>query len=110
MVAAVIFDAFGTLVEIRNRQNPYRRLLRLGSQQGRAASPNDIRWIMTHGHGIEGTTAAFGIKVSPCQLADLQSAPAKRRVGSSTLCRVHLLGKRIGWDVTSRNRGMECIK
>lgn len=35
MVDGVIFDAYGTLLEIRNRQNPYRRLLRLGSQQGR---------------------------------------------------------------------------
>lgn len=74
MVDGVIFDAFGTLVEIRNRQNPYRRLLRLGSQQGRATSPDDIGWIMTHGHGIEGTAAAFGIKISPAQLADLHGA------------------------------------
>ena len=35
MVDGVIFDAYGTLLEIRNRQNPYRRLLRLDSQQGR---------------------------------------------------------------------------
>lgn len=34
MPAAVIFDLFGTLLEIRNRQSPYRLLLRLGSQQG----------------------------------------------------------------------------
>ncbi|WDU65015.1 HAD family hydrolase [Pseudomonas poae] len=74
MVEGVIFDAFGTLLEIRNRQNPYRRLLRLGSQQGRAASPNDIRWIMTHHHGLEDTAAAFGIKISPAQFASLQAA------------------------------------
>ena len=74
MVDAVIFDAFGTLIEIQNRQNPYRRLLRLGSQQGRAAFPNDIRWIMTHDHGLEDTAAAFGIKISPAQLANLQAA------------------------------------
>lgn len=74
MTAAVIFDLFGTLLQIRNRQNPYRRLLRLGSQQGRAASPDDIRWIMTHDHGIEGTAAEFGIKLSSSQLAELQTA------------------------------------
>ncbi|WP_236171790.1 HAD family hydrolase [Pseudomonas qingdaonensis] len=73
MTAAVIFDLFGTLLQIRNRQNPYRRLLRLGSQQGRAASPDDIRWIMTHDHGLEGTAAEFGIKLSLSQLAELQS-------------------------------------
>lgn len=73
MTVAVIFDLFGTLMEIRNRQNPYRQLLHLGSQQGRAASADDIRWIMTHDHGIEGTAADFGIKLSPPQLTELQS-------------------------------------
>ena len=34
MPAAVIFDLFGTLLEMRNRQSPYRQLLRLGLQQG----------------------------------------------------------------------------
>lgn len=74
MTAAVIFDLFGTLLQIRNRQNPYRRLLRLGSQQGRAALPDDIRWIMTHDHGLEGTAAEFGIKLSSSQLVELQTA------------------------------------
>lgn len=74
MPAAVIFDLFGTLLEIRNRQSPYRQLLRLGSQQGRVASPDDIRWIMTHAYGIEDTAAAFGIKLKPTQLIELQSA------------------------------------
>lgn len=74
MVHAVIFDAFGTLLEIQNRQYPYRRLLRLGSQQARAASPDDIRWMMTHPHGLEDTAAAFGIKLSPCELAEIQTA------------------------------------
>ncbi len=72
MVDAVIFDAFGTLVEIRNRQNPYRRLLRLGFQQGRAASSDDIRWIMSHPYGMEYTAAVFGIKLSPAELNELQ--------------------------------------
>ena len=73
MVDGVIFDAFGTLLEIRNRQNPFRRLLRLGSQQGRTASPDDIRWIMAHSHGLEETASAFGIKLEPTQLIELQS-------------------------------------
>lgn len=64
MVDGVIFDAFGTLLEIRNRQNPYRRLLRLGSAQGRVASPDDIRWIMTNACGLQGTADFFGIKLS----------------------------------------------
>lgn len=73
MVDGVIFDAFGTLLEIRNRQNPYRRLLRLGSAQGRVASPDDIRWIMTNACGLQGTADFFGIKLSSTQLTELQS-------------------------------------
>lgn len=52
-MTAVIFDLFGTLLQIRNRQNPFRQLLRLGSQQGRAASPGDLRWIMTNAGGLQ---------------------------------------------------------
>ncbi|WP_455886218.1 HAD family hydrolase [Pseudomonas rustica] len=74
MTVAVIFDLFGTLLEIRNRQNPYPQLLRLGYQQGRAASPHDIRWIMTHALGIESTAVEFGIKLLPSQLVHLQAA------------------------------------
>ncbi|WP_431081706.1 HAD family hydrolase [Pseudomonas thivervalensis] len=74
MVDGVIFDAFGTLLEIRNRQNSYRRLLRLGSEQGRVASPDDIRWIMAHSRGLEETASAFRIKLEPAQLMELQSA------------------------------------
>lgn len=72
MPAAVIFDLFGTLLEIRNRQSPYRRLLRLGSQQGRVASPGDIRWIMTNVCGLQEAADFFGIKLSSAQLTNLQ--------------------------------------
>lgn len=73
MTVAVIFDLFGTLLEIRNRQNPYRRLLRLGSQQGRAASSGDLRWIMTNTCGLQEAADFFGIKLSSIQLTELQS-------------------------------------
>ena len=72
-MTAVIFDLFGTLLEIRDRQNPYRRLLRLGSQQGRAASPGDLRWIMTNACGLQEAADFFGIKLSSTQLTELQS-------------------------------------
>lgn len=47
MVRAVIFDVFGTLLEIRDRQHPFRQLLREGAQQGRPPSRNDLRVLMT---------------------------------------------------------------
>ena len=72
-MTAVIFDLFGTFLEIRDRQNPYRRLLRLGSQQGRVASPGDLRWVMTNTCGLQGAADFFEIKLSSTQLTELQS-------------------------------------
>ena len=64
MIAAVIFDLFGTLVEIQNRQNPYRELLRIGAQQGRAASPSDLRSIMAINGGLAEAADFLEIQVS----------------------------------------------
>lgn len=72
MMAAVIFDLFGTLLEIRNRQNPYRQLLRIGAMQGRPASPNDLRLLMALNGGLRDAADAFGIGLSSAQLAGLE--------------------------------------
>lgn len=77
MIAAVIFDLFGTLVEIQNRQNPYKQLLRLGTQQGRLASPADMRWIMTQAGGIREIADRFGIKLTAAKLSELEGALAR---------------------------------
>lgn len=75
MVAeAVVFDLFGTVLEIQDRQNPYRRLLRMGAEQGRSASPGDMRQIMTLSGGLREAAASLGITVSPWALTELQNA------------------------------------
>lgn len=74
MSNAVIFDVFGTLLQIRNRQNPYRLLLREGARQGRPVSPTDLRALMTFNGGIAEAAAAFEITLSPQKLMELQSA------------------------------------
>ncbi|RXT62609.1 HAD family hydrolase [Pseudomonas syringae] len=74
MIAAAIFDAFGTLVEIQSRQNPYKRLLRIGVQQGRVVSPSDLRTVMALNGGLREAADLFGIKLSPAQLIELQGA------------------------------------
>lgn len=73
MFTAVIFDAFGTLIEILNRENPYKRLLRIGAQQGRVASPSDLRAVMALNGGLREVAHHFGIKLKPAQLIELQS-------------------------------------
>lgn len=77
MITAVIFDLFGTLVEIQNRQNPYKQLLRLGTQQGRLAPPTDMSWIMTQAGGIGEIADRFGITLTAAKLSELQGALAR---------------------------------
>ncbi len=72
MIAAVVFDLFGTLVETQNRQNPYRRLFRIGGQQGRVASQHDLRLIMALNGGLGEAAEALGIRLSFHQLVELQ--------------------------------------
>lgn len=72
MIEAVIFDLFGTVVKIQNRQNPYRRLLQKGAQQGRAASLGNMRSIMTFNGGVHEAADAFGIKLSANEIAVIQ--------------------------------------
>lgn len=74
MITAVIFDAFGTLIEILNRENPYKRLLRIGVQQGRVASPSDLRTVMALNGGLREAAHLFEIKLLPAQLIELQGA------------------------------------
>lgn len=74
MITAVIFDAFSTLIEILNRENPYKRLLRIGVQQDRVASPSDLRAVMALNGGLREAAHYFGIKPKPTQLVELQSA------------------------------------
>lgn len=72
MLAAVIFDLFGTVLHIQNRQNPYRRLLRIGAEQGRVSSPGDLRLIMTRRGGIREAAAALEIELAPRELKEIQ--------------------------------------
>lgn len=72
MLAAVIFDLFGTVLHIQDRQNPYRRLLRMGAEQGRVSSPGDLRLIMTRRGGVREAAAALEIELPPRELEGLQ--------------------------------------
>lgn len=72
MLAAVIFDLFGTVLHIQDRQHPYRRLIRIGVKQGRASSPGDLRLIMTQRGGLKEAAAALEIELAPRELEELQ--------------------------------------
>lgn len=74
MIAAVIFDAFGTMLHIQDRQNPYRRLLRDGHNQGRQASVDDLRTLMTFSGGLREAADLLGINLSSQRLMEYQEA------------------------------------
>jgi len=71
-IAAVIFDAFGTVVQIGRKRHPYRQLLRIGALQGRRPSAADLPRLMTSSLDLDAAAETFGICVSPAQMTSLQ--------------------------------------
>lgn len=48
MISAVVFDAFGTLVNLQSKRHPFRQLLKEGAVGGRRAGPDDVRVLMSN--------------------------------------------------------------
>jgi FMN phosphatase YigB (HAD superfamily) len=73
-VDGVIFDAFGTVLRISHRTNPYRNLLREGRRQGLELSPDSIRIAMTMNHSIYEIASHLGIHLTRAKSVELSSA------------------------------------
>ncbi|WP_455233252.1 HAD family hydrolase [Geopseudomonas aromaticivorans] len=80
-VQAVIFDAFGTLLQIRQGRHPYRQLLKLGIAQGRRPHPADIQVLMTRPLSLAGAAAHFGIQLEAEHLLALEAELAEEVAG-----------------------------
>ncbi|MGY2095710.1 HAD family hydrolase [Pseudomonas simiae] len=72
-IAAVLFDVFGTLLEISRPAHPYRQLIQEGRRQGRKYGADDVRAIMTNRLSLAGAAAVFGIKLSSGELCRLEA-------------------------------------
>lgn len=70
----VIFDAFGTIVRINRRTNPYRLLLREGIKQGRHPHPGDAHHIMTLNLDLQGVAEHLGILISQSRMNEIETA------------------------------------
>ncbi|WP_339492858.1 HAD family hydrolase [Pseudomonas sp. EA_15y_Pfl2_R67] len=68
----VLFDAFGTLLQIPDGRHPYRQILKEGIRQGRRPQPDDLHQILTRNLDLAGAANLFGIKISTQHLADIQ--------------------------------------
>lgn len=78
MTKTAIFDAFGIVVRIGNRTNPYRQLLLEGIKQGRRPHPSDAHLIMTLNLDLKGIAEHLGIHPSQSRMDEIETdLPAK---------------------------------
>lgn len=64
-VRAVVFDAFGTLVQIAEKRRPYLQLHQQLTARGRVPQPDDIARIMSANVGLAGVPGLLGVEL-PC--------------------------------------------
>lgn len=72
-VSAAIFDAFGTLIKINEGSHPFRKILKLGIEQGRRPQPNDTEQLLTLPMDLRQAADLFGIRVDPSVMSHLES-------------------------------------
>jgi FMN phosphatase YigB (HAD superfamily) len=71
MISAVVFDAFGTVVRIGQRTNPYRELIREGRRQGIALPAASVHLPMTKNLSLEDMASSLGISLTTSQREEL---------------------------------------
>lgn len=81
MISAAVFDAFGTIVRIRQRTNPYGALFREGRRQGVVLAPNSTHFAMTANVTFDQVADHLSIELTPSKRAELNDALGKE-VGS----------------------------
>ena len=74
MISGVIFDAFGTILRIDQRTNPYLQLFREGRRQGCSLGPEAIHQAMTMDLSLDDFAARLGIMLSPRSREELNRA------------------------------------
>lgn len=74
MIKGVIFDAFGTIVRIAQGTHPYRRIIKLGIEQGRRPQKDDLAKIMTSHLSLRDAASLFGIKVDQDVLREIEGS------------------------------------
>ncbi len=72
--SAIILDAFGTVIEIKHRTNPYKMLLREGARQGRIPTGDDLHTLMTTNCTIAQAADVLSIRISASRREVIQEA------------------------------------
>jgi HAD superfamily hydrolase (TIGR01493 family) len=71
-IKAVVFDVYGTLVEIRDRRRPYARLLQLLADSGRVPRDDDAARLMSTSCDLEEAVHLLGAELPASKLAPLE--------------------------------------
>ncbi len=74
MIGAVVLDAFGTIVRINRRLNPYRDLMREGRRQGCDLTLYGTHFMMTTNLSLLEMASQLGIYLSPAKRQELTRA------------------------------------
>jgi HAD superfamily hydrolase (TIGR01493 family) len=97
-VKAIVFDVYGTLVEICDKRAPFRQLIKIGEQQGRKTRGNDARLIMGQPVSLLEAAELLGICLTDAdhqQLErDLHAEVASIAPFADTLTTLHELKSR----------------
>jgi len=71
-VRAVAFDCFDTLLQITDKQHPYKALFSLITRKGRPISHEEQRAVMRKNVGLSATPGLFGVDVSAAELEPIE--------------------------------------
>lgn len=72
-IKAVVFDVYGTLVEIRDRRRPYARLLQWLAESGRVPRQNDAARLMSTACDVAGAAQLLGAELPATALSSLEN-------------------------------------
>lgn len=71
-VKAIVFDCFDTLLQITDKQHPYKALFSLIARKGRPITHEEQRTVMRSSVGLSATPGLFGIDVSAAELEPIE--------------------------------------
>ncbi|MBC3245026.1 HAD family hydrolase [Pseudomonas lurida] len=80
-ISLAIFDAFGTLLKIGEGTHPYRKILKLGIEQGRRPNNRDAETLLTMSMDLRQAASYFGIKVEASLMRQFESDLEKELAG-----------------------------
>ena len=70
-IEAVVFDVYGTIVEIQDKRSPYKKLLQLLAQKGRPHQKDDGARLMSMPAGLAEIAQLLGYALSEQELAPI---------------------------------------